>query len=54
MPSKSAKQQMAFAIAEHEPSKLYKKNRGMLSMSKNQLHDFASTKRSKLPLKAHK
>lgn len=32
------------AIAEHEPSKLFKRNRGLLKMSHSQLHDFASTK----------
>jgi hypothetical protein len=44
MPAKSKAQQQAMAIAEHEPGKLYKRNRGMLSMSKSQLHDFAATK----------
>lgn len=44
MPAVSAKQRMAMAIAEHHPSKLYAKNRGMLKMSKSQLHDFAATK----------
>ena len=37
------------AIAEHEPGKLYKRNRGLLKMSHSQLHDFAATKRKKLP-----
>ena len=32
------------AIAEHKPDQLYKRNRGLLSMSKDQLHDFAATK----------
>lgn len=50
MPSVSQKQQKAMAIAEHEPSKLHAKNKGLLKMSKSQLHDFASTKRSKLPV----
>ena len=36
------------AIAEHEPSKVSKKNRGVLKLSGKQLHDFASTK-GKLP-----
>jgi len=40
------------AIAEHEPNKLYGKNRGLLKMSRSQLHDFASTKRSKLPMRS--
>ena len=38
----SEKQRKAAAIALHQPEKLHKKNRGMLSMSKEQLHDFAS------------
>lgn len=50
MPSVSKKQQIAMAIAEHEPKKLYRRNKGLLKMSKKQLSDFASTKRSKLPL----
>jgi len=30
------------AIAEHQPGKLYKRNRSLLSMTRAQLHDFAS------------
>ena len=37
------------AIAEHEPGKLYARNRGLLKMSQSQLHDFAATKRKGLP-----
>lgn len=54
MPSVSKKQQEMFAIAEHTPGKLYSKNRGVLKMSHQQLHDFAATKRSKLPTRAPK
>ena len=43
-PAVSRKQRVAMAIAEHEPGKLYKRNRGLKKMSKSQLHDFASTK----------
>lgn len=43
MPSVSEKQRKAMAIAEHEPSKLNAKNKGMLKMSHEQLHDFASS-----------
>jgi len=50
MPATSQKQQMAMAIAEHEPSKLKPANRGLLKMSHSQLHDFASTPRKGLPL----
>jgi uncharacterized protein DUF3008 len=42
MPAKSKAQQQAMAIAEHHPEKLNKANRGMLSMSHKQLHEFAS------------
>ena len=44
MPAKSEKQRMLMAIAEHSPEKLRKENRGVLKMSKKQLHDFAHTK----------
>ncbi len=44
MPAVSEKQREAMAIAEHTPNKLFAKNRGLLKMSKKQLHDFASTK----------
>ena len=48
MPTTSRNQRIAMAIAEHEPDKLYDRNKGMLDMSKDQLHDFASTKESRL------
>jgi len=54
MPATSKKQQMMMAIAEHEPSKLYAKNKGVLKMGKKELHKFASTKRKGLPLKKKK
>lgn len=44
MPAVSTKQRQMMAIAEHKPSQLYKKNKGVLKMSKSQLHDFAATK----------
>lgn len=37
------------AIAEHHPEKLYKKNRDLLRMTHQQLHDFASTPEKGLP-----
>ena len=49
MPSVSKKEQIATAIAEHDPSKLFARNRGLLKMSHQQLHDFASAPRSGLP-----
>lgn len=36
------KQKVAAAIAEHHPEKLFKRNRGMLKMTHEELHDFAS------------
>lgn len=39
------------AIAEHDPSKLYRRNRGLLGMSHGQMHDFAATKTTDLPEK---
>lgn len=52
MPATSDKQRKLMAIAEHNPSKLYKKNKGVLKMSDKQLHEFASTKGlKKTPLK---
>lgn len=49
MPAVSKKQQQAMAIAEHEPGKLYGRNKGLLSMTHSQLHDFAATPRAGLP-----
>ena len=51
MPSVSKDQQIAMAIAEHAPGKLYARNKGLLKMSQQQLHDFASTPRKGLPKK---
>lgn len=49
MPAKSKKQQKLMAIAEHEPGKLYAKNKSILKMSHKQMHDFAATKTKNLP-----
>jgi hypothetical protein len=54
MPAKSKKQQQAMAIAEHEPNKLYKRNKKLKKMSKERLHDFASTPTKGLPKKVKK
>jgi hypothetical protein len=51
MPATSRAQQEAMAIAEHNPSALYGRNKGLLKMSHQQLHDFASTSRKGLPQK---
>ena len=52
MPAKSKAQQRLMAMAEHNPSAVSAKNRGVLNMTHEQLHDFAATKRKGLP--AHK
>jgi hypothetical protein len=44
MPAKSRKQEQMMQIAEHNPSKLYAKNKAVLKMSKKQLHEFTTTK----------
>jgi hypothetical protein len=49
VPSVSTAQRRAMAIAEHHPEELYPKNRGLLGMTHQQLHDFASTKERGLP-----
>lgn len=41
MPAKSEKQRKMMAIAEHQPKKLYKRNKNVLNMSKEELHDFS-------------
>ena len=53
MPATSKAQQVAMAIAEHEPEKLYARNVGLKKMSHSQLHDFASTSEKGLPSYKH-
>jgi hypothetical protein len=53
MPAVSQKQRRAMAIAEHHPEELNPENRGLLKMSHQQLHDFASTKEKNLPESKH-
>ena len=53
MPAKSKAQREAMAIAEHHPEELYGRNKGLLKMSKGQLHDFAATKEKGLPARVH-
>ena len=48
MPAKSKAQQQVMAIALHSPSKLFKRNIGLRKMSKEDLRDFAKTKRKGL------
>lgn len=54
MPAKSIAQRKAIAIAEHEPGKLYARNKGLLSMDKEDMHDFAATPEKGLPKYAPK
>ena len=49
MPAQSSKQRQLMAIAEHHPSQVSAKNKGVLKMSKSQLHDYASTREKNLP-----
>lgn len=51
MPSVSKAQQAVMSLAEHDPAKLKKRNRGLLAMSHEQLHDFAATPTKDLPEK---
>lgn len=51
MPAKSVAQRQAAAIAEHEPERLYKRNRGLLSMDRKSLHHYAATSEKNLPKK---
>lgn len=44
MPAKSEAQRRLFAVAEHHPEMLYKKNRGLASLPHKTLHEFAATK----------
>lgn len=44
MPAKSIAQRKLMAIAEHHPEEVNAANRGVLKMSRQQLHDFADTK----------
>jgi hypothetical protein len=37
------------AIAEHHPGELYARNKALLKMTPEQLHDFAATKQKGLP-----
>lgn len=46
MPATSEKMRVAAAIAEHDPEKLYARNKGMAKMSKAQLHDFAKKRKT--------
>ena len=49
MPAPSKAVQQAAAIALHHPEKLHKENRSFLKMTKEQLHEYASTAHKGLP-----
>jgi hypothetical protein len=49
MPAESTAFRRAAAIAEHHPEKLYKRNRSLLKMTHEDLHDYASTPEKGLP-----
>lgn len=49
MPAKSVAQRRLFAIAEHKPALLYKRNKGLANLSHDTLHEFADTKEKGLP-----
>jgi hypothetical protein len=44
MPAKSVAQRRLMAMALHNPGMIKGKNRGVMKMSAEDLHDFASTK----------
>ena len=54
MPAESKAQRRAIAIAEHNPAKLYERNKGLLKMSKEEMHKYASTKEEGLLVRALK
>ncbi len=54
MPATSKIQRQAMAIAEHHPEKLYRRNRSLLGMTGEQLHDYAAIPEKGLPKRAKK
>jgi len=54
MPAKSKKQRRLMGLAASDPGKVKPSNRGVLKMTKSQLHDFASTDEKGLPVKVKK
>lgn len=49
MPAKSKAQRILIAIALHHPDEVSEENKGVLDMSKSDMHDFAATKEKDLP-----
>lgn len=54
MPAISIKMRRLMGLAEHHPEKVQKKNRGVLKMTHQQLHDFAATGEENLPMRKKK
>jgi len=54
MPAETIAQRRATAIAEHHPEELYERNKGLLSMGKEQLSHYAGTSEKGLPKKKGK
>lgn len=54
MPAVSKAQRRLMAIAEHNSEAVYARNRGVLKMGKESLHDFASTREKRLPMRKKK
>ena len=54
MPAVSVAQRRAIAISEHNPGKLYSRNKDLLSMKKSDMRDFASASEKSLPYYAPK
>ncbi len=54
MPAVSKASRRAWAIAEHHPEQLYKRNRGMLKASEKTMHEFAATPEKGLASKNRK
>lgn len=52
MPATSKAQRRLIATAMHDPGKIRKKNRGVLKMTPQQMHDFAATPEKELPMHA--
>ena len=49
MPAASKAMRRAVAIAEHDPGRLYARNKSLLHMTRRQMHKFASTPEQGLP-----
>ena len=50
MPAESKAQHRLIGLAMHNPGKVSRKNRGILSMSRDDMEDYASTKEKGMPM----